>query len=63
MSNLLAALSFSLSVTFPIYVVMALGFLLRRRQFTDKNFIDISPKLTFNVTLHALLFISVDKPT
>jgi predicted permease len=61
MPNFLATLNFSLSVTFPIFVVMALGFWLRRCQLINDNFIDISSKLTFNITLPALLFISVTK--
>lgn len=59
MSDFLHTLAFSLSVTGPIFVVLALGFFLNRRQLINDNFVDIGSKLVFNITLPSLLFISI----
>jgi len=59
MSDLLATLAFSLSITGPIFVVLALGVFLNQRRLINDNFVDIGAKLVFNVTLPSLLFISI----
>lgn len=61
MPDFLQTLVFSLSITAPIFAMMALGFWLRRVDFINDNFIEVSSKLVFNVALPALLFISVSK--
>ena len=51
----------SLSITAPIFIVLLIGTFLGRRQFIDKAFIETGSKLVFNVTLPALLFISISQ--
>jgi len=60
-SEFLATLEFSFSVTGPIFVVLALGVWLRRIGMLTDAFIDAGSRLVFNVALPALLFISISK--
>ena len=59
MSNFLAQLQFSASITGPICLMMLLGVWLRRISLINDNFIDVASKLVFQVTLPALLFLSI----
>lgn len=52
---------FSLSITMPIFFILALGVLLYRIQLINDAFIEVASKLVFNITLPALLFISISK--
>lgn len=61
MSEFLAILEFSFSVTGPIFVILALGVWLRRRGMLTDGFIEGGTRLVFNVALPALLFISISK--
>ncbi|HEY5762401.1 MAG TPA: AEC family transporter [Rhodocyclaceae bacterium] len=61
MRDFFAVLAFSFSVTGPIFVVLALGKFLRRRAVIDDRFVEVGSRLVFNITLPALLFISVAK--
>lgn len=61
MDNFLDVLVFSFSITMPIFLILALGALLHRIRLINDNFVDIASKLVFNVTLPALLFISISK--
>lgn len=61
MRDFLDVLGFSFSITGPIFVILALGFFLRRRQFINDAFVETGSKLVFNLTLPALLFISIAK--
>ncbi len=61
MSSFLQTLAFSFSITGPIFVVLVLGIFLSRRQMINDNFIDVGSRLVFNVTLPALLFISISR--
>ncbi|ETX09909.1 transporter [Marinomonas ushuaiensis DSM 15871] len=61
MNNFLDVLTFSFSITMPIFLILALGIILYRIQIINDNFIDTASKLVFNVTLPALLFISISK--
>lgn len=61
MNNFLDVLVFSFSITMPIFLILALGVVLYRVRIINDNFIDITSKLVFNVTLPALLFISISK--
>jgi len=45
----------------PIFLILVLGVILYRVRIINDNFIDIASKLVFNVTLPALLFISISK--
>ena len=60
-SDFLGVIDFSLSVTGPIFVVLALGYWLMRRRLIDDGFINTGSRLVFNVALPALLFISIGK--
>ena len=60
-SEFLGILGFSLSVTGPIFVILGLGAWLRRIGTINDAFIEVGSRLVFNVTLPALLFISVSK--
>ncbi len=61
MSEFLAVLGFSFSVTGPIFVVLALGVWLRHAGMLTDAFIEAGSKLVFTVALPALLFISISK--
>ena len=52
MSNFL----FSVNVTFPIFLVMVLGYVLRRIGMLNDNFVTVANKFNFKVTLPVLLF-------
>jgi hypothetical protein len=56
-----ATVEFSLAVTGPIFVILGLGAWLRRIGMINDAFIEVGSRLVFNVTLPALLFISVAK--
>tara|TARA_R110001599_G_scaffold16762_3_gene67881 strand:- start:3618 stop:4568 length:951 start_codon:yes stop_codon:yes gene_type:complete len=55
------SLAFSFSITGPIFVVLALGAYLRRSHVINDNFVEIGSKLVFNITLPALLFLSISQ--
>lgn len=59
MDTFLTQLSFSLSVTGPICLMLFLGILFKRVGFVDDHFIGIASKLVFKVSLPALLFFSI----
>ncbi|MBJ7538513.1 AEC family transporter [Marinomonas transparens] len=61
MNNFLDVLAFSFSITMPIFLILVLGIVLYRIRIINDNFIDVASKLVFNVTLPALLFISISK--
>ncbi|MCB1887182.1 MAG: AEC family transporter [Rhodocyclaceae bacterium] len=61
MNAFVAVVDFSLSVTGPIFVVLALGYWLMRRGLIDDAFVNTGSRLVFNVALPALLFISIGK--
>ena len=61
MQDFLQALSFSFSITGPIFVVLLLGIYLNRTHFINDNFIEVGSKLVFNITLPALMFISISR--
>lgn len=61
MNNFLEVLHFSLSITLPIFLIILLGVFLNRYRVINDNFVDVSSKLVFNITLPALLFISIVK--
>ena len=61
MSEFLAVLEFSLSVTGPIFIIIALGVWLMRIGVIDSAFVESGSRLVFNVALPALLFISISQ--
>jgi predicted permease len=52
-------LLFTLETTLPIFILVLLGLLLRRRSVIDDAFIATSSKLVFNITLPVLMFMAV----
>lgn len=52
MENLL----FSINAVFPVFLIVALGYFLRRKQVINDNFVDISTKIGFQFALPCLLF-------
>ena len=61
MSEFLRIFSFAFSVTGPIFVILVLGIILARMGVITEAFIEAGSKLVFNVTLPALLFITISK--
>ncbi len=59
MTDFLQTLEFAFSVTGPIFVILLLGVILRRVGLITDAFVDAGSRLVFNVTLPALLFISI----
>lgn len=59
--NFISLFGFALSVTIPIFVVVLLGFILRRIDFINDDFIRIASNFVFNIGLPTALFISVAK--
>ncbi|TBR41096.1 AEC family transporter [Marinomonas agarivorans] len=61
MTDFISVFNFSLSITLPIFFIIFLGLILNKLRVINDNFIDVSSKLVFNITLPALLFISILK--
>lgn len=59
MTSFLDNLLFSASITGPICLMLFLGIYFRRSGLIDTHFIEVASKLVFNVTLPALLFLSI----
>lgn len=59
MTSFLDNLLFSASITGPICLMLFLGIYFRRSGLIDAHFIEVASKLVFNVTLPALLFLSI----
>ncbi|NLS14635.1 AEC family transporter [Vibrio sp. SM6] len=56
---MLPILLFSLSITGPICLMLVLGVLFKRMGLINENFIEVGSKLVFQVTLPAMLFLSI----
>ena len=61
MSVFLESFVFSLSVTSPIFIVLLMGVYLKRINFINDEFIDVSSKIVFNIALPLLLFFTIVK--
>lgn len=59
MDNFLDVVEFSISITAPIFLVLIVGVVLERIGMIDDRFVEVSSKLVFNVTMPALIFISI----
>jgi len=59
MSDFLNQLQFSASITGPICLMLLLGVVLKKIALINDEFIDIASKLVFQITLPALLFLSI----
>ena len=47
---------YSINVTIPIFLVMVLGYVLRRRGMLNENFVNVANKFNFDVTLPFMVF-------
>lgn len=61
MNTFLDSFVFSLSVTAPIFIVLIMGIYLKRINFINEDFIDVSSKIVFNIALPLLLFFTIVK--
>ena len=52
-------LIFSLNATIPLFLIMVVGWLLKKRQILSDEFVSVANKLNFNVTLVCLLFLEM----
>lgn len=59
MTGILDQFLFSASITGPICLILFLGVLLKRSGAINDSFIDVASKLVFQITLPAMLFISI----
>lgn len=59
MNGLLEQFVFSASITGPICLMLFVGAMLKRIKLINENFIDIASKLVFQVSLPAMLFLSI----
>ncbi|KIP75091.1 AEC family transporter [Vibrio jasicida] len=59
MDAVLHQLQFSLSITGPICLMLVLGVIFKRIGLINDNFIEVGSKLVFQVTLPAMLFLSI----
>ncbi|MCC4816079.1 transporter [Vibrio lentus] len=59
MNTLWEQFAFSASVTGPICLMLFLGVMLKRIGLINDNFIDVASKVVFQVTLPAMLFLSI----
>lgn len=59
MGSFIEQLLFSVSITGPICLMLLLGVIFKRIALIDDSFIDVASKLVFQVTLPALLFLSI----
>lgn len=57
--KVLENLMFSLNAVLPVFLVMLLGYLLRRKKVLTQNFIDVAVTLVFYVSLPAKMFLDV----
>lgn len=56
---LIENLIFSLNATVPLFLVMVVGWALKKKNFVSDEFVNIANKLNFNVTLPCLLFMDM----
>lgn len=47
---------YSMNITMPIFLVMVIGYVLKRQGMLNENFVTVANKLNFNVTLPVMLF-------
>ena len=52
-------LIFALSLVVPVFLIVVLGYILKRIGIINENFITVSSKLVFNISLPALIFFEI----
>ncbi len=55
MQNLL----FAISLVIPVFIIVGLGYLLKKLGVINENFVTVSSKLVFNISLPALIFFEI----
>ncbi|MBQ4578267.1 MAG: AEC family transporter [Clostridia bacterium] len=50
---------YSLNATLPVFAVMVLGWILKKRSFLSDEFVSVANKLTFKVALPCMLFLDI----
>ena len=56
----LESLLFSLQSVLPLFLLILLGYLLRRKDMINDNFVNIGTKIVFNISLQLLLFTQIE---
>ncbi|RDL43884.1 AEC family transporter [Marinomonas piezotolerans] len=59
MDSFLSVVEFSISITAPIFLIIVVGAFLQKIGMINDNFVEVASKLVFNVTMPALIFISI----
>ncbi|TNF12503.1 MAG: AEC family transporter, partial [Vibrionaceae bacterium] len=59
MEGILEQLQFSASITGPICLMLVLGVMFKRMNLINENFIEVASRMVFQVTLPAMLFLSI----
>lgn len=59
MQEIIEQLQFSVSITGPICLMLILGIFFKRIRLIDDHFIDVASRIVFQVTLPAMLFLSI----
>jgi len=54
-------LIFTANIVIPVFIIVALGYILRRRKLINDNFVNLSSKIVFSVSLPVLIFIEISK--
>ncbi len=54
-------LAFTANIVVPVFIIVALGYLLRKKNLINDNFVSLSSKIVFNVSLPVLIFIEIAK--
>lgn len=59
MNEIIAQLQFSATITGPICLMLCLGVFFKRINLINENFIEVASRIVFQVTLPAMLFLSI----
>ncbi|WP_041943283.1 AEC family transporter [Vibrio furnissii] len=59
MEGIIEQLQFSASITGPICLMLVLGVVFKRMNLINENFIEVASRMVFQVTLPAMLFLSI----
>lgn len=54
-------LIFTANIVIPVFIIVAIGYLLRRKKLINDNFVSLSSKIVFSVSLPVLIFIEISK--
>jgi len=57
MENLL----FTANIVVPVFIIVALGYILRKKNLINDNFVSLSSRIVFNVSLPVLIFVEIAK--